>query len=41
MGADVTLAYADERASLVWRVSVRIPLARPSNAAQPRDRADN
>jgi signal transduction histidine kinase len=41
MGADVTLAYADERASLGLRVSVRIPLARPSNAAQPRDRADN
>ncbi|MEK2601756.1 HAMP domain-containing sensor histidine kinase [Burkholderia arboris] len=34
MGADVTLAYADERASLGLRVSVRIPLVRPSNAAQ-------
>lgn len=38
MGADITLAYADERASRGLRVSVRIPLARPSGAAQPRDR---
>lgn len=40
MGADITLAYADERAAHGLRVSVRIPLARPSRAAQPRERTD-
>ncbi|MPV70571.1 sensor histidine kinase [Burkholderia sp. BE17] len=34
MGADIALAYADERASRGLRVSVRIPLARPPGAAR-------
>ncbi|NTZ06918.1 sensor histidine kinase [Burkholderia metallica] len=40
MGADITLAYADERASRGLRVSVRMPLVRPPDAAQADRRAD-
>ncbi|MGP8475519.1 sensor histidine kinase [Burkholderia sp. PR2] len=40
MSADIALAYADERASRGLRVSVRIPLVRPSGAAQPDNHAD-
>ncbi|GAU01650.1 sensor histidine kinase [Burkholderia stabilis] len=40
MGADIALAYADEPASRGLRVSVRIPLVRPSGAAQPDSLAD-
>ncbi|WP_321789093.1 HAMP domain-containing sensor histidine kinase [Burkholderia pyrrocinia] len=40
MGADIALAYADERESRGLRVSVRIPLVRPPGAAQPDSHAD-
>ncbi|NTX27996.1 HAMP domain-containing histidine kinase [Burkholderia pyrrocinia] len=40
MGADIALAYADERESRGLRVSVRIPLVRPPGAAQPGSHAD-